>query len=462
MKSKNFYQRGASTLIVVVVVTIVLAVVVLFGYRTIVFEQKTANNHYRYTLAFEAADAGIDWATAMLNKKEKINTSCLTDNSAEKRFKDKYMLTVEEIEKKNHDDNKNYPLEILVPRRNLADKHDKEIVAICVYNLNFESEGEKFDCSCPTLPDTDPEPDPDPTIFPVTNPENYAAIDFSSAPAIAGAKGYTPGFAIAFRKNSVTGTVDLVSYGCSSRTTTITCPGDAGVEINVSLAQVSGLSSPPAAPLTARGNISVGNAAFYAINSDPNTNGVTINAGGTIDAIKAILTTVPGTPPWTSVVGNDPSLSSLTEDDMFTSYFGMSKDAYKNLPSTKILSCTSCDEDDIKNAYNAGFRQLWIDGDLDMNATATIGTEKDPMVLVADGSISISGNLEIYAVMYSTAVNWDNTGGGNALLRGAAISEGNFTGNGTPKYYYDPDVMFRIKTNNFSFVKVPGSWRDFQ
>jgi hypothetical protein len=408
-------QRGAGSLVVVAILLVVLSVAVIFGNKTILFEQKTSTNQYRSTLAFEAADAGLSWATAMLNKQEYINANCATDTSTSVRFKNKY-------------------INVDATTGALSPINSGSVVAACAYNLT----GGALTCNCP------------------------AAGTAPTAAAPTGSTGYTPGFAVALITNSVTGTVDLVSYGCSAVINSTTCSGDAGAKVSITLGQASGLSTPPASPLTARGSVSVGNAALGVINPDPNTNGVTINAGGSIDAPNARISTIPGTPPFSTLVGNDGSLRNLTEDSMFATYFGMSKDAYKSLPATTVLSCSgACTGTDLQNAYNSGARQIWIPGDLNMSANATIGSGTDPFVLVVDGAISISGTVQLYAVIYSTAVTWNDTGGGSALLRGAAISEGSFTGNGTPDYYYDPDVMRRIRNSASSFVAVPGSWKDF-
>lgn len=408
-------QRGAGSLVVVAILLVVLSVAVIFGNKTILFEQKTSTNQYRSTLAFEAADAGLSWATAMLNKQEYINANCATDTSTSVRFKNKY-------------------INVDATTGALSPINSGSVVAACAYNLT----GGALTCNCP------------------------AAGTAPTAAAPTGSTGYTPGFAVALITNSVTGTVDLVSYGCSAVINSTTCSGDAGAKVSITLGQASGLSTPPASPLTARGSVSVGNAALGVINPDPNTNGVTINAGGSIDAPNARISTIPGTPPFSTLVGNDGSLRNLTEDSMFATYFGMSKDAYKSLPATAVLSCSgACTGTDLQNAYNSGARQIWIPGDLNMSANATIGSGTDPFVLVVDGAISISGTVQLYAVIYSTAVTWNDTGGGSALLRGAAISEGSFTGNGTPDYYYDPDVMRRIRNSASSFVAVPGSWKDF-
>jgi hypothetical protein len=408
-------QQGATSLVVVAILFVAMALIVGFSNHSILFEQKTAANQYRSTLAFEAAEAGMEWAQAMLNKPEYIDTGCSTSTVvANGRFKERYLLV-------------NTTTLAVTPRVVGG------VVAACAFNQS----GGALNCRCPVS----------------------GTAPATTAPNAAG--GFTPGFAVAFVTNAVNGTVDLVSYGCTSVINNATCTGDASATVRVSLGQASGLSTPPAAPLTARGNVSIGNAALVVTNPDPNTNGVTINAGGAIDASDARITTVPGTPPKSTLVGNDNSLRSLSEEGMFGTFFGMSKEAYKTLPATKILSCNACSETDIRDAYNSGARQMWVPGNLTMNANLTIGDATDPFVLIVDGSIAMRGDLRIFAVVYSTAITWDSTGGGNALLQGAAISEGNYTGNGTPAYYYDPNVMARIRGVATSFIKVPGSWRDF-
>lgn len=410
------YERGAASIIVVALLLLVMAIVVAFANRSILFEQKTSANQYRAMLAFEAAEAGLAWAQAMLNEQKYIDTSCTiaaNPPTTNLRFKDRYL---------------NFDTTTTEVTPNPA---NPVTVASCAYNQT----GGAMNCSCPVTG---------------TAPSAVAPTTTS---------GYTPGFSIAFTKNAVTGTVDITSHGCTSVINNATCTGDASATVRASLGQVSGLATPPASPLTARGNVSIGNAALGVINPDPNTNGVTINAGGDIDAVNARITTVPGTPPKSTLVGNDVSLRDQTEDGLFTTFFGMSKDAYKSL--SYVLPCTACTDTHLITAYNTGERQIWVPGTMTINANSIIGTPSDPFVMVVDGAVNISGNPQISAVIYSTAATWNSTGGGSALFRGAIISEGDYTGNGTPDYYYDPDVMKRIRSSTKSFAQVPGSWRDF-
>lgn len=406
-------ERGAASLVIVVILIAVMAIGVAFTSRSLVFEQRTSANQYRATLAMEAAEAGLEWATAMLNKPQKVNSSCATSTAvADTTFKLKY-LTVDPV------------TDALIPNAGV-------VHAACVAG----PDGDSWNCSCP------------------------AAGVAPSPTAAAAVTGFQPGFAIRFVASPTNGTVRLVSYGCTSAITSDTCTGDSAASVSVALGPISGLATPPASPLTARGRVDIGNAALGVHNGDPTTNGVTINAGLGVNADNVRITTVPGTPPKTTLVGNDASLRETTEDQMFSTFFGMSKDSYQNLPMVTKVTCP-CTEDTVKDLYDGGARLLWLEGNLDMNANLTIGSVTDPVLLVVNGSIAMRGDLSVYGLMYSTAITWDSTGGGGALLRGAAISEGNYTGNGTPDYFYDPNVLKRLRTQSNSYARIPGSWRDF-
>lgn len=409
-------RRGVASLVVVVLLLAAMAAATLFVNRSLITEQGTSANQYRATLAMEAAEAGIQWVTAMLNKIDKVNASCGSSTaSADQRFRQKYLTT--DID------------------TGIISVGTGVVHAACVGSQNTLG----WVCSCP------------------------AAGTAPSPSATAPASGYQPSFAIAFQATTTPGAVRVVSYGCTGPITSATCGGDAAATVTVVLGSVSALPTPPAAALTARGSVSVGSAALGVINGDPSTNGITINAGLSINAPNARLVTVPGTPPQATLVGNDPSIRNTTEDQMFTSFFGMTKESYRQLSTVKVINCPvgGCTETTITDAYAEGARLFWINGDLNMNANITIGSETDPILMVVSGNVGMQGDLRIFGLIYSEEITWDNTGGGSALLQGAAISEGNYTGNGTPDYLYDPRVIRRLRLENGNFARVPGSWRDF-
>ena len=60
-------QRGAAALVVVMMLFFIMSLVAAYASRNLIFEQRTSANNYRSTQAFEAAEAGLEWAIAMLN-----------------------------------------------------------------------------------------------------------------------------------------------------------------------------------------------------------------------------------------------------------------------------------------------------------------------------------------------------------------------------------------------------------
>ena len=133
-------QRGAASLVVVVILMAVMVVAVAFTNRSLVVETKTSANQYRYTLAMQAAEAGLEWATAMLNKPENIGASCLTSAVAgDIRFRRKYLWT-------DPDTGEVVPRKIPPPTPDVRPVPPiPEVFAACVANQT----GNGWTCSCP-------------------------------------------------------------------------------------------------------------------------------------------------------------------------------------------------------------------------------------------------------------------------------------------------------------------------
>ena len=90
-----YRQRGVALLIIVMLVLFIISIAVFYLNRSLIFEQKTSANQLRSTLAHEMAEAGIEWATGMLNANYNINTSCqaATTPTTLTSFRRKYVFT---------------------------------------------------------------------------------------------------------------------------------------------------------------------------------------------------------------------------------------------------------------------------------------------------------------------------------------------------------------------------------
>ncbi|OYU88760.1 MAG: hypothetical protein CFE45_24350 [Burkholderiales bacterium PBB5] len=71
--------QGMAALTVVMMLFFVMALVAGYTNRNLIFEQRISANNYRSTKALEAADAGVEWAVAMLNG-GRVTTNCQSSN----------------------------------------------------------------------------------------------------------------------------------------------------------------------------------------------------------------------------------------------------------------------------------------------------------------------------------------------------------------------------------------------
>ena len=68
-------QRGVASLAVSMILLFGMTLIAFFASRSMIFEQRTSANQYRATRAFEAAEAGIEWALSQINDKNCISTA---------------------------------------------------------------------------------------------------------------------------------------------------------------------------------------------------------------------------------------------------------------------------------------------------------------------------------------------------------------------------------------------------
>ena len=90
-------QRGVAALIVTLLLFLALALTAFGLHRHLILEQRSAANHVRATQAFEAAEAGLEWAQAQLNSTQRIGADCKpsTDPNA-RTFRARY-LTLDRV-----------------------------------------------------------------------------------------------------------------------------------------------------------------------------------------------------------------------------------------------------------------------------------------------------------------------------------------------------------------------------
>jgi hypothetical protein len=413
-------QRGAAALIVTLMLFFAMVVGAVFVNRNLIVEQHSASNHAHAAQAFEAAQAGFDWALAQLNNPQRLGTDCAHSAAADaSSFRTRYLRA-----------------DALSGRFTPIAWSDtgvaRPLLASCVRS------GDGWTCSCPR--------------------------DGAPSLPVAASSSATPSFTIEFTAAERPGAVRIVSTGCSRAANVCvaddTRANEASARVVATVALVPGLRTPPAAALTVRGAVA-SPAAFGAHNADPES-GIAIHAGGSIAAPAARLTTPAGAALAEALLPSDATLAGSTPARFFASHFGIGRSDWSTQPSVTRIDCSTDCAPAVLRAIDAGDTPplIWVDGDLTLDGPVTLGTLERPVALVVTGVAQLRGAVRLHGVLHAGAASW-TTPATDALLRGALLSDTTYDGDGTPALVYDRAVLATLQRAAGSFVAVGGSWHDF-
>jgi hypothetical protein len=441
-------QRGAAALVVVMILFFIISLVAAYASRNLIFEQRTSANNYRSTQAFDAAEAGLEWAIAMLNG-GRIDSACVSsDDPADSSFRDRYLRIVDDTGR-------------LDARRWMNGGTEASLLPSCV------RDGGGWSCSCPVS----------------GNP-------VLAAPA---ATAGTPAFRVEF--SAVAGRPHLVRVfvrGCSNWGSpcidAAANRSEANAEVNAIVGLAPAMTQAPAAALTVRGPLGAPGAEA----ANPDRVGLAVNAGGAVDVSPVVGP--PGMPVAQAqaalVVPDDVALSAMPTaggmtkgEMMFLAGFGMPPEAYRVQAAVRRIVCGDDCAVALQDAA-ARFpgRVLWIEGDLRLGAGSVLdlGSAAQPLLMVVDGNVGLSAgaSMVLRGVLWVRGATWSSAGAA-ATVVGAAVAEGDatigppdegrFTITGNPRFVFDAATMEHLKKvqartvfDFASFTRLPGSWRDFR
>ncbi|WP_280151069.1 pilus assembly PilX N-terminal domain-containing protein [Piscinibacter sp. XHJ-5] len=394
-------QQGAAALAVTLVLFFIATLVAASAQRNHVFELRASANQYRATQAFEAAEAGLEWATAMLNDPRPLDAHCQPGNADDSSFADRLAVA-------------------------------PTVTATCVRNDGT------WRCNCPAPG------------------EPQVAAPLADDPPAA--------FSVRVAGGPAPGSLRLVATGCTRLDGGTCAPegsasGDAAARIQQTLGFIPSPTVAPIAALTVRGSVAAV-AAVGLHNSDTDSGGVAVHAGGGVVAPNARLTTAPGGPVEAAVVQGDQQLATLDGARFFASFFGIDKALWRQQPGVARIACSGdCGQALSQATLAARHRLLWIDGDLQLSGDVALGTRERPIVIVASGAVRLNGPVVVHGVLYGASLTWNHAGGG--AIHGAALSEGDYGGDASPDFIRDVDVLATLKRSAGSFARLPGSWKDF-
>ncbi|WP_418319331.1 hypothetical protein [Piscinibacter sakaiensis] len=415
--------RGLATLATLLLLLLAALLAAAWAQRSALNEIHSAANQWHSAGAREAAEAGLEWAQAMLNSSHAIGADCQPSRTAGALgFRSRYLHT--------------------------ADAYGRLVVAAPAaaaspLKIACSRDAAGWSCACPT--DAAP-----------------------AAPPSSRDGHFTPSFLVELAAGAWPGSIELLAIGCSdaarpclagaSRT------ADASARLRVSLALLPALMTAPAATLTVRGSIDAGTAGLGLHNADAWSGGLAAQAGGAIVGSNLRIGSTPGAAPASALLGNDPALAGLAPERLFSRHFGTDAAHWKYLPGVQRLSCRGGDCSAELLALlepNADIARIAVDGDLQLANGLQIGSRERPVLLVIDGDLLLDGRVQLHGIVWARNMRWDGVSvDGGGLLHGAALLSGNYSGNAGADLVYDPSLMPRLKQQSGTWVRVPGSWRD--
>lgn len=468
------HQRGVASLVVVMVLLFIVSLAAAYTNRNLIFEQKASANQMRGMAAFEAAEAGVEWTLALLNGGAVEDASCLPGAGATRSFRERYVQ---------------FDAAGVVSHAAARAAAALNSWPTCVFN------GNDWTCACPdtsaasvSMP-TAAGPLPAFRLFPAapesgpppltTNP--YAALGLTRA-----------------------GLLPVSSVGCTRLPTASgdNCldflpRGDTGDGVAVQRVMLMlrpALNVPPATPLTAGGGVSPAVAPSPPLrveNADLDAGGITVRAGGAVDAAAIVASSVPGTPGELTLRSNDAELAERmlaaaapptplpAGERLFVSVFGAKRDTYRQQPGLRV--CASPCSAAAINAILADQpdRVIWVEGDLTLDAdvgTPPPAANARPAMLIVDGSVlTLGSGVNVYGLVYLTTAG---TGSARLVLpaaatslRGALLVEGALSteypsGTTDPAHaltlVYDRLALMQMRHTYGSWVRAPGGWRDYR
>ncbi|MFL6660905.1 MAG: hypothetical protein ACJ8G7_01930 [Rhizobacter sp.] len=417
---RDMRERGVAALALTMVLCLATLLGIAFANRSLFTEQRGARNQSEAVQTFEAAEAGVEWAVAMLNSNQPIGDDCLpTTGPAARSFRERYGSLLPS----------GTGVPAATPSSAAAAAGAGELQPSCM------RDGDGWNCTCPSLPGL----------------------------AATGAERGTVAFVLHVERGARPGLLHVGASGCTDGAGSCTASrSGATATVRATLALLPALAKLPAAAIVARGAVAADDVLFDL--GANGTAGLAVQAGSAAALSRARLKTAPAVLP-PHLVQPDPALTSRPRDRFFAMYFGLSPNPWAAQPVVRAMSCSNgsgCVAA-VQAALDLdrGPSLIHAAGDLRLEGPATIGSAERPALIVVDGALELAGDVMIHGLVYAATVRWNGGPAARPALHGALLSAGDVEGTGVAEITYDRAVLQRLQAGAGTFVRVNGSWRDF-
>lgn len=409
-------QRGAAALALTTLLALAGLLVVAYAQRHVVAETRGSAHALRTAQAFEAAEAGLDWAIARLDDDTPIGAACdPSADTVDRSFRDGHL-------QRTADAGARY-----VPVTWRRGGVDVPLAAACVRGASG------WRCSCPR--DDDPAPEVD--------------LDGDA----------TPAFHVHLEVGPTPAVLRVVATGCLRADAKCAATSDgadtAAARVETLVALLPALRRAPAAAVTVGGALDAGTSAPTFVNPD----GVAVHAGGAVFGDAMRLSGPPGSPLAEALASDDAALAALDADRHFARWFGMTRGAWRGQPAATTVRCAGDCSTALAAAVARGARLVSVDGDLELSGPLVLGSATRPIALVVTGAARWRGDIALHGVVHAGSLEW-RAAGAAAAIHGALLVHADASIEGAATITRDADVLATLQRGAGSFVRVDGSWKD--
>ena len=414
-------QRGAASLAVVSVLALALLLAVGHAARQLAVEQRASANQLRSTQAFEAAEAGVAWALAMLARGERVDAVCeTTTDPARLPFRDARLAF-------------DAARGTLAPRAWNDAGTPRPVRAACAWR------NDAWTCSCPE----------------------------AAAPSLPVGGG--PAFVVELTPGPAAGLHTLVAVGCTRADGDCADgsagPHDAAARIETVLGLVPALRAAPLAALTLQGDVGA-DVAWHIRRDDAAVGGIAVHAGGSSASAPLLGIAGPaGSPRAALVADGDAALAGLAVDRLFARHAGVAPTAWSERPGVARIRCASRCDTAVADALATGATVLHLSSDsvppspVVLHGPLALGTADRPVAIAVAGDLRLDGAVVLTGFLHAQSLHWSGSGG---RVRGAVAVAGAVSGSGDPTLVHDLAVLERLRSATGSLAPLPGSWKDFR
>jgi Tfp pilus assembly protein PilX len=226
------------------------------------------------------------------------------------------------------------------------------------------------------------------------------------------------------------------------------------------------LSTPPTLPLISKGAVSM---TVNSIVSNPNTNS-TIESASSVHFTGNAQTLITGGAVGSNsantnsdVQQSNATIAAMANTTFFQTFFGASEAAVQATVQHSYTNSSSTDYSSILNGMTG--TSIWItqtSGNALIGNNTVIGSTANPVLLIVNGSLTMSGNAIIYGIIYVIGGISANLSG-NSTINGGIISTGAMSLAGNTRINFNTAILSAVQRQlqTTYFAKVPGTWRDF-